>query len=131
MSAKYKFIDHTADIACEVSGDSLEELFTASAEAWRASVVEETKYCERELKNFELKALSIEQLLVDFVSELNFYLFTKKWLFNMIHKLEIKNDKITKLPKYVMDTRLLYVIKTNHASIQSFLFCHTLHMILA
>ena len=33
MAANYKFIDHTADIACEVLGDTLEELFTASVEA--------------------------------------------------------------------------------------------------
>jgi len=90
MSASYKFIDHTADIACEVSGDTLEELFTASAEAWRISVVEETKYCEREIKKFKLKAFSKEQLLVDFISEVNYYLFTRNWLFNLIVELEIK-----------------------------------------
>jgi protein archease len=95
MSANYKFIDHTADIACEVSGDTLEELFTASAEAWRSSVVEEIKICKRENKKFEIKDSTLEQLLVDFISELNFYLFTHKWLFNMIHKLEIKNENDT------------------------------------
>jgi len=92
MSASYKFIDHTADIACEVSGDTLEELFTASAEAWRISVVEETKYCEREIKKFKLKASSKEQLLVDFISEINYYLFTRNWLFNLVVELEIKQE---------------------------------------
>ncbi len=90
MSASYKFIDHTADIACEVSGDTLEELFTASVEAWRSSVVEETKYRERESKKFKLKASSKEQLLVDFISEINYYLFTRNWLFNLVLELEIK-----------------------------------------
>jgi len=90
MSASYKFIDHTADIACEVSGDTLEELFTASVEAWRSSVVEDTKYREREIKKFKLKASSKEQLLVDFISEINYYLFTHNWLFNLVVELEIK-----------------------------------------
>ncbi len=95
MTANYKFIDHTADIACEVLGDTLEELFTASVEAWRSSVVEETKYGEREIKKFKLKASSKEQLLVDFISEINYYLFTRNWLFNLVLELEIKQRNDT------------------------------------
>ena len=95
MATNYKFIDHTADIACEVLGDTLEELFTASIEAWRSSVVEETTYCEREIKKFKLKASSKEQLLVDFISEINYYLFTRNWLFNLVLKLEIKQRNDT------------------------------------
>jgi SHS2 domain-containing protein len=90
MTANYKFIDHTADIAFEVSGDSLEELFTASVKAWRSSVVDETKYLKRDIKKFKLKATSKEQLLVDFISELNFKLFARNWLFNFVVLLEIK-----------------------------------------
>lgn len=92
MPAIYKFIDHAADIACEVSGDTLEELFTASAKAWRNSVVGKTKYYKKETKKLELKSSSKEQLLVDFLSELNFYLFTRKWLFNLVQKIKIKNE---------------------------------------
>jgi len=90
MTANYKFIDHTADIACEVSGDSLEELFTASVEAWRSSVVGETNESNREIKKLNLKASSKEQLLVDFISELNFNLFVRNWLINLVLILEIK-----------------------------------------
>jgi len=95
MAANYRFIEHTADIACEVSGDTLEELFTASVEAWRSSVVEETMYCNREIKKFKLKASSKEQLLVDFISELNFKLFARNWLFNLVIILEIKQKNDT------------------------------------
>lgn len=92
MSGKYKFIDHTADIACDVSGDTIEELFMVSAEVWRSLVVEETKYSQIESKKFELKTSSKEQLLVDFLSELNFFLFTRKWLFNLVKKMKIENE---------------------------------------
>ncbi|MCH8033292.1 MAG: archease [Bacteroidetes bacterium] len=95
MSANYKFIDHTADIACEVLGDTLEELFTASVEAWRSSVVEGTKYGEREIKKFRLTASSKEELLVDFISEINYYLFTRNWLCNLVLELEIKQKNNT------------------------------------
>ena len=102
MTANYKFIDHTADIACEVFGDTLEELFTASVEAWRSSVVEETKYGEREIKKFKLKASSKEQLLVDFISEINYYLFTRNWLFNLVLELEIKQKNST----WILSTKI-------------------------
>ncbi len=92
MSGNYKQIDHTADIAFKVSGECLEELFTTSADAWRSSVVEETKYCERETKKFVLKTSSKEQLLVDFLSELNYFLFTRKWLFNLVKEMKIKSE---------------------------------------
>ncbi len=95
MSGNYKQIDHTADIAFKVSGESLEELFSAAAEAWRSSVVEETNYCKRENKVIEIKSSLQEQLLVDFLSELNFYLFTRKWLFNLVKKMKIKNENDT------------------------------------
>lgn len=102
MSGSYKFIDHTADIACEVSGDTLEELFTAAVEAWRNSVVEETKCCEREIKKFKLKSSSKEQLLVDFISEVNYYLFTRNWLFNLVLELEIKRKNNT----WILSTKI-------------------------
>ena len=92
MTGNYKQIDHTADIAFKVSGESLEELFTAAAEAWRNSVVEETQYYKRESKAIEIKSSLQEQLLVGFLNELNYYLFTRKWLFNLVQKMKIKNE---------------------------------------
>ena len=92
MSGSYKFIDHTADIACRVWGDTLEELFIAAADAWRSSVVEEMSYCERETKIITLDSFSKEQLLVDFLNELNFLLFTRKWLTNLITDISIGNN---------------------------------------
>ena len=49
----------------------------------------------REIKKFNLKASSKEQLLVDLVSEINYYLFTRNWLFNLVLKLEIKQKNDT------------------------------------
>ena len=94
MTGKYKQIDHTADIAFEVSGESLEELFSVSVDAWRCSVVEETKYYERERKRIDLRASSKEQLLVEFLNEINFYLLTKKWLLSRVHEIEIKGEEL-------------------------------------
>jgi len=93
MSGNYKQIDHTADIAFEVSGENLEELFKASSKAWLTSVVDVTIFSQSENKKIELNSFSIEQLLVDFLSELNFNLFTKKWLCYSVDDLSIEKKE--------------------------------------
>lgn len=89
MNGKYKEIDHTADIAFEVSGASLEELFIASAEAWRSTIIGEKEISKKESKKIELKTSSSELLLVEFLSELNFFTFTQKWVFDEVGNIKI------------------------------------------
>ncbi len=89
MSGSYEQIDHTADIAFEVYGKSLEELFQASSEAWLTSVIDETTFNQGEFKKIKLTSFSKEQLLVDFLSELNYLLLTKKWLCYSVDDLSI------------------------------------------
>lgn len=94
MTGSYKFIDHTADIAFDVEGETLEELFTSAAEAWKESALEKEVLLEsKKQKKIDLEAGSIEQLLVEFLSELNFLLFTKKWLCSSADYLLITNEK--------------------------------------
>jgi len=90
---KFKFIDHTADIAVEVYGETLEKLFENSAEAWLTSVLEEIPAERKEIKSIELEANSIEELLVDFLNELNYLLLTKKWIYSSPKNLEIIQTK--------------------------------------
>ena len=93
MTSSYKFIDHTADIAFDVEGETLEELFTSAAGAWKESVLEKEVRLESNKKEkIDLEAGSIEQLLVDFLSELNFLLFTKKWLYLNSENFLITNE---------------------------------------
>jgi len=92
MSKSYKFIDHTADIAVELIGSSLDELFTAGAEAWLVSVVGEIKIEDDDLMELELSTGSKEELLVTFLNELNYLLITKKWLCSSIQSMKIFND---------------------------------------
>lgn len=80
MSANHKFIDHTADIAFDVSADSLEELFFESARAWRISVIGDISANALSDRKLNISAGSLEELLVNFLNELNFFLTTKKWL---------------------------------------------------
>ena len=91
----YKFFDHTADIAVEVSGQTLEELFLSSAAAWKETVIEQKEFNGSDSKNISIISESLEILLVQFLSELNYFLLTKEWLMNSIEELKIKeqNDR--------------------------------------
>ncbi|NWG27111.1 MAG: archease [Ignavibacteriaceae bacterium] len=92
MSKSYKFVDHTADIAVEISGSSLNDLFEAGAEAWLHSIVDEIKVEDDDVIELELSASSKEELLVTFLNELNYLLITKKWLCTSIQALKIFDD---------------------------------------
>jgi SHS2 domain-containing protein len=92
MSKSYKFVDHTADIAVELIGGSLEDLFTAGAEAWFVSVAGEIKIEDDDMLELELSASSKEELLVTFLNELNYLLMTKKWLCTSIQSIKIFDD---------------------------------------
>ncbi len=92
MSRHFKFIDHTADIAAEIIGSSLEELFSAGAEAWLVSIVDEQKPEADDLLEIELSASSKEELLITFLNEINYLLIAKKWLYSSIQTMKIFND---------------------------------------
>lgn len=80
MSSKHTFIEHTADIAFDVSADSVEELFLESARAWRLSVIGDVAGKALSNLNLEISAGSLEELLVNFLNELNYFLTSQKWL---------------------------------------------------
>ena len=92
MTKSYKFVDHTADIAAEITGSSLDDLFSAGAEAWLISVIGEINIADDDLIELELSAASKEELLVTFLNELNYLLITKKWLCSSIQSIKIFDD---------------------------------------
>ena len=92
MSANYRFIDHNADIEVEVSGSTLEELFTASAYAWKEVVTEKSPISNSSSYPLDLAQLSPEGLLVSFLDELNYMFQTKKWILGRIEAITIKQE---------------------------------------
>lgn len=90
---KYRFLEHTADIAVEVRGETLEELFNNSAEAWLETVLgsDFTPYIN-DVKDVTLRELSSEELLVGFLSELNYLLFVHRWIPARVSGLTIEKD---------------------------------------
>lgn len=95
MTSKHIQLSHTADIAFELEADSLEELFTEAFNVWLLSVAELTNFNSDSSYEVKLKADSLEQLLVDFLNELNFLLLVKKLLSVKVEKLIINETDIS------------------------------------
>ena len=89
MSFSHNFIDHTADIAVEVEADTIEELFLASAEAFKEAVIENDFRSECENYKLVLDSHSLETLLVNFLNELNFRLIIERKIFNNISEIKV------------------------------------------
>ena len=93
MSRNFEFVDHTADIAVTLEGSTLEELFKAGAESWLASVSDETNLEADDDQEVDISAGSIEELLVTFLNELNFYLISRRWLYVSVQSIKIIDDE--------------------------------------
>lgn len=86
----YRFLDHTADIAVEVSAETIEELFINSASAWRDAVIENPPEGIEE-KRIYLNENTLEEVLVNFLDELNYLLYSKRWVFSTVKKISLKS----------------------------------------
>lgn len=89
MASKHKYISHTADIAFEIEADSLEELFVEAFRVWFISVVDSSEFKSDSSIDIEIKADSLELLLVDFLNEVNFLLFVRKTFCFSVDKIRI------------------------------------------
>jgi|UniRef100_A0A7V2ZKP1 SHS2 domain-containing protein len=95
MSSKHTYLSHTADIAFDVEADSIEELFIESFNCWLNSVVENISPDAEQKIEIKLSADSLEQLLVDFLNEVNFLLTVKKILCVDVEELTIDKEKLS------------------------------------
>ncbi len=80
MSWDYKLIDHTADFAAEIKGDKLEDLLYAGYNVWREMIAGPYSGAVEEEKTLEFSEGTFEELLVGFLSELNYLFLLNKWI---------------------------------------------------
>ena len=88
----YRFIEHTADIAVEVEAITIDDLFALSCHAWRDAALEEIDTSSIEWRYVSFASENYEELLVQLLNELNFLLYTGKWVFNSIDNLEVREN---------------------------------------
>ncbi len=85
----FHFIEHTADIAFEVESKTITGLFKDSALALKEAACEIKKENGVEKLAIECSEEGLEMLLVEFLNELIFLIYTGKWIFNSIKKFGI------------------------------------------
>jgi SHS2 domain-containing protein len=92
---KYELIDHTADIAIKAYGKNLSEAFENAAKAMFDIITDNSEIESIGQYDIELEAPDLEQLLVDWLSEL-LYLNTARNLVFSFFKVELddKNNKL-------------------------------------
>ena len=92
MSGTYRFVDHTSGKAVEVSGTSLEELFSISAKAWKEVTVGKSLISLKEVNQINLEQPTSEELLVSFLDELNYLFHSKNWVAGNVEAIWISEE---------------------------------------
>jgi len=89
---KYEFIDHTADICVKAYGNTLDETFENAAHAMFDVITDNSEVESTGEYDITLEAEELEQLLVDFLSELLFLHSAKNIVFGFF-KINIDEKK--------------------------------------
>jgi SHS2 domain-containing protein len=113
---QFNFVDHTADVAIEVKATSFKDLLQTAAKALLNLVLGEINYSSVTSKELEYHAQSLEELLIEFLNELNFLILVKSWVFKSMVIYELKReDNFFNLKMKIIGSKLnvkAYTIKT-------------------
>ncbi|MCK5707951.1 MAG: archease [Candidatus Aureabacteria bacterium] len=136
---KFTEIDHTADIAFKVFGKNIETLFENAAIALYAHINDTGNIKEKRSFYVFAEGTDQDELLINWLNELNFLTSTKNYIFckfsiielsNKFVKAEVKGEKINKLrhgPTREIKSVTYYknVIKTIDKHIECDIYCDT------
>ena len=93
---KYELIDHTADVGVKAFGKTLPEAYENAAKAMFDIITDNSEIDSVGQYNIELDSTDLEQLLVDFLSELLYLNSAKNIVFGFFKvNLDEKKNKIT------------------------------------
>jgi SHS2 domain-containing protein len=96
---KYELIDHTADVGVKAFGKTLSESFENAAKAMFDIITDNSEIESVGQYNIELDSTDLEQLLVDFLSELLYLNSAKNFVFGFF-KIDL-DEKANKLKAVV------------------------------
>jgi SHS2 domain-containing protein len=88
----FKIISHTADVGIDISGTSLKELFTEAARGWKQCVIENSPTKSVEEKRGALSADSLEDLMVQWLNELNYLLTVHHWILHAVEDVRVHGE---------------------------------------
>jgi SHS2 domain-containing protein len=78
----YSFVDHTADVAADLTGRTLGELFGSAAQALTDTITEISRVQPSVTQSVTLESASAEDLLVDWLNELLYRFEVQDMLFS-------------------------------------------------
>ena len=93
--ASFEILDHTGDIGIRVTALSREELFKSAAAAMLRLMVQPAVASGKISKNISVTGDDDEQLLVNWLSEINFYFQTEQFLTSHISSFGIRKDELS------------------------------------
>lgn len=97
---KYKLIDHTADIGCEIFGKTKKELFANGVVALfelmlgRRTFSENNETTELETKSLTVEGIDLEDLFINFLREILYLFNGEGWVVVDCQPLQVTNKHI-------------------------------------
>ena len=89
----FKILSHTADVALEVQAGNLEALFAEAAEGWKYIVVEKSQIKPAQVRRVTLSSFEAEDLLIQWLSELNYFLTVHRWILHKAERIELQSSE--------------------------------------
>ncbi len=91
----YQFLEHTADVKFQASGNTLEEAFKQSVLALEETISGDEKVLGQEEKQISLKGTDLENLLYNFLEEFLVLLDSEDFIFSEVKDIEIDEENFT------------------------------------
>lgn len=98
---RYKFLEHTADVKFQATGNSLEKAFENSAYALKETMFGKLKVKSKIRKTFSIEAptknlegVDYEKILYSFLEQFLFYLDAEDFIFSKV-KVSLKSGSLT------------------------------------
>lgn len=112
---KYHEIEHTADAGIYATGNCLSELFANAAFGMRDILYGNIEVVKKEKLKIELVESTLQDLMVRWLSELNYHLCVESFLVSIIEalKIDLKNGKYTLNAQLTGDQSQNYISHLN------------------
>jgi SHS2 domain-containing protein len=92
MASRFEILEHTADLGIRVQADSLAEILRTAGQALMQIVTGATPQNDSVTHDLHITAADHEQLLVNWLSELNYLLQTRQFLFAGCQEMQLSAD---------------------------------------
>lgn len=89
----FRLISHTADAGVEISAPTLDDLFCDAANGWRLWVCGNRPTPSPIAKQIRLESDDLEDLLVRWLSELNYLLNVEQMMLSNVHRLQVSANE--------------------------------------